>query len=92
MGAQTEKKKHEIFVDSRNGMRITGVVEVDSFDEQAVVLQTSEGEMTVEGSQLKIGTLDTDSGLVTVSGRIDAIYYSSMTSEPKKGILSRIFK
>ena len=48
MNGHTERQGHEIFVGMRKEMRVTGVTEVVSFDENCVVLKSSCGEMTVE--------------------------------------------
>lgn len=92
MNGQTEKQSHEFSVKQRREMSVSGVKDIDSFDESGAVLQTVEGELTVEGSDLKIGTLDTDKGILTISGKINAVYYSGDSSEQKRGWLSRIFK
>lgn len=92
MNGQTDKQSHEIYLKHRREMNINGVKDVDSFDEGMTVLQTVDGELTVEGEGLKIGTLDTDKGIVTVSGKINAVYYSSDESSEKRGLMSRLFK
>ena len=74
-------------------MEIEGVTEVISFDETSVILRTLCGEMSVEGSDMKIGTLDTDRGVVTLSGRVDAVYYSADTADEKKsGFFGNLWK
>ena len=92
MGGQTDKQIHEVVLARRAEMRITGVCDVDSFDEASVVLKTVEGSMAVEGEDLKIGTLDTDRGMVVLSGKINGIYYLSDEYKEKRGIISRLFK
>ena len=64
----TERKSaHEIKLIGREKMSISGVDEVLSFDEESVHLKSSEGELFVEGTQIKIGTLDTDGGIISLS-------------------------
>ena len=92
MNGQTDKQSHEIYLKHRREMNINGVKDVDSFDDGMTVLQTTDGELTVEGEGLKIGTLDTDRGIVTVSGKINAIYYSNDDGAEKRGLVSRLFK
>ncbi len=92
MSGQTDKKEHEFIVKKRREMRVSGVTDIDSFDENGTVLQTVNGLMTIEGETLKIGELDTEKGIVTVSGKINSIYYSSDEKIEKKGLISRIFK
>jgi sporulation protein YabP len=91
MNGQTEKQKHEIVLKNRRELTVQGVQEVDSFDENSAVLNTVVGELTVEGEELKIGTLDTEKGVVTVSGRINGVFYSADQPKEKRGIFKRIF-
>lgn len=92
MNGQTEKQHHEFTVNMRREMKIEGVREVDRFDDAEVVLHTAGGEMTVEGSELRIGVLDTQKGVVTLSGRIDGVFYSTENTENKQGFLGRLFR
>ena len=75
----------------RKEMNITGVREVLSFDENCVVLKSVCGEMTVEGSDLRVGTLDTERGVVTLCGKIDTVYYTDDRPTEKRG-LGRLFR
>ena len=90
----TEKGKigvpnHECFVRSRSHADITGVRAVLSFDDSSVVLVTSCGEMTLEGQELRVGTLDTERGIVAVDGNISAVYYVDGSSKKRRGWVSR---
>ena len=80
---------HEFFVRSRSHVDITGVREVLSFDDSSVVLVTSCGEMAVEGQELRVGTLDTDRGIVAVDGNIASVYYVENSSKKRRGWFSR---
>ena len=91
MNGQTEKQSHEIRMGVRKEMNVTGVKEVISFDENCVVLQSSCGELTVEGSGLRVGTLDTDRGVVSLHGKIDALYYADERGTEKRGF-GRLFR
>ncbi len=86
------KRAHEIRLIGREEMSISGVDEVISFDEEAVHLKSSGGELYVEGNDIKIGTLDTQSGTVFLTGRISAMYYASEESGEKKGFFSRLMR
>ena len=69
------KNEHRISLRQRESMEINGVTDVVSFDEQAVVLQTVCGTMTVEGSSLHIHVLSMEEGIVTLDGKIFSISY-----------------
>ena len=75
----------------RKDLEITGVKEVVSFDERGAVILTEDGELCVEGVDIKISNLDTDSGNVSVSGRIDAMIYSAEPSDKKRGLRRALF-
>ena len=91
MNGQSEKQTHEIRVGMRRLMSVTGVSEVVSFDDSCVILRSTCGEMTVEGSELRIGVLDTERGLVTLSGKIDTVYYTDEHGTEKRG-LRKLFR
>ncbi len=84
------QKKHTLVIGARESAEIGGVCEVESFDEQAVVLKTDCGELTLEGEGLHVGTLDIARGIVAVSGQINALYYSNGAPQ-RRGLRSRLF-
>lgn len=90
MNGQSERQIHEFYVKMRKEMKVLGVKEVESFDEGCIILHTVGGEMTVEGSGLRVGTLDVESGVVSLSGRIDAVYYSNEQAEKKNGFFAKL--
>jgi len=90
MGATEIKKEHEIKMLKRKEMIISGVSEVISFDEESVRLMSLDGEMYIEGEAIKIGVLDTDRGVVTLSGKINGFYYVGEDKNEKKRFFSRL--
>jgi sporulation protein YabP len=85
--------KHDVAIKGRRHIDITGVREVISFDETAVVMSTDGGEMTLEGNDLRIGVLDTERGIVSVEGKINALFYDEDAApSDKKRFFGRIFK
>ena len=78
-----ERFPHKLTLTERRQLTMTGVTEVVSFEESAVVLQTSLGLLTVQGQELKLKTLSLEGGQVAVDGRICALIYE----EPREGSL-----
>ena len=66
---------HKLTLNERKTMMLTGAAEVLSFDENAVVLKTGLGLLTVQGQQLHLKTLSPENGQVTVTGQISALFY-----------------
>ncbi len=81
---------HKLTLNERRQLTMTGVTEVVSFDETAVVLRTSLGTLLIQGRDLKLKTLSLDGGQVSVDGVVNALGYE----EPRQsgGWISRLFK
>ena len=86
---ESGKECQNIYLKGRREMKIDCVVDVESFDESLLVLQSSEGEITVEGRELKVEVLDIEKGIVELKGQIDGLYYSSDEKKTKKGLWGR---
>ena len=79
---------HKLSLSERKHLTLTGVTEVVSFDETAVVLHTALGVLTVHGQGLQLKMLSPDGGEVAVEGLVSAFIYE----EPRKGgMLRRLF-
>ena len=66
---------HKLQLTERNKLTMTGVTEVVSFEENAVVLHTALGTLIVQGHDLKLKTLSLEGGQVAVDGTISALIY-----------------
>ena len=69
---------HELRLKNRAKLSITGVQEVESFDENAVVLHTSQGMLIVRGENLHLQTLSIDGGQVAVNGSVSSLTYEEL--------------
>ncbi len=82
-----------LILENREKLNITGVLDVLSFDDQMVIVETELGLLTVKGDNLRINKLSTDTEEVTVEGKIINLAYSEKTNVGKEGSLfSKIFK
>ncbi len=81
--------QHTVHIENREKMMVSGVVDVDSFDEQTVVLLTEKGKLTVKGDGLKVIGFTVETGDLQLQGKIIALGY---TQDNKKNILGRILK
>lgn len=82
--------RHTVTMEDRKKIQITGVTDVESFDEQTVLLQTTPGELIIKGSGLHISKIDVVSGDLCLEGEIDELSYGD--SRPAGGIFSRLFR
>ena len=66
---------HRVELDGRERLIVSGVDDVDRFDENEIVMTTSAGTLIVTGESLHIGKLSLDGGELHVDGRIDSLLY-----------------
>lgn len=66
---------HRLTLNDRRQLTVTGVTEVVSFDENAVLLRTELGELLVQGSGLQLRQLSLEGGQVAVDGTVAAMSY-----------------
>ncbi len=80
---------HKLTLEQRNRLSMSGVTEVVSFDDGAIILRTDLGTLVVQGRDLKLKTLSPDGGQVAVEGTVSALVYE----EPRNGgsMLRRLF-
>lgn len=80
---------HKLCLDERSKLTMSGVTEVVSFDESAVVLRTGLGTLMIHGRELQLKNLSLDGGQVAVDGHISALIYEE--PRDRSGWLGRLF-
>ena len=73
-----------LILENREKLTITGVVDVLSFDDQIVIVETQLGLLTVKGEDLRINKLSIDSLEVIIEGQIYNMGYSNDEIGKKK--------
>ncbi len=86
-----QTKPHNVIIDNRRKMELTGVRGVSGFDEQTVSLITEMGGLVIKGTGLHITRLSLDTGDVTVEGNVNAMQYTT-AGTPSKGLVSKLFR
>ncbi|WP_051302648.1 sporulation protein YabP [Salibacterium aidingense] len=83
---------HDIIMKGRKSLEITGVKEVESFDNEEFLLETSMGFLSVRGHQLHIKNLDVHEGVIAIEGKVDDLVYVDQSQGKSKGFLGKLFK
>ena len=81
---------HRLELDGRERLTVSGVEDVERFDETGIVMATSAGLLVVTGEDLHIGKLSMDGGELHVDGRIDSISYEEQGGG-RAGWFGRLF-
>ena len=87
-------RSHSILMENREKVSITGVEDVDSFDEATVLLVTDLGYITLHGMDLHISKLNLEEGQLIVEGEITGVEYSDHEGMGGKGggFFKKLFK
>ena len=82
---------HNIVMEARRKLSVSGVSDVESFNEEEVVMSSSKWALIVRGENLHMEKLSVDSGDVIITGRIDALEYED-GAPAGEGFFARLFK
>lgn len=82
---------HHVVIENRQSLTVSGVEDVERFDENTIVLSTSMGSMVVSGEELHIEKLSLDGGDLKVEGHVDSISYED-DGNGRGGFFSRLLR
>jgi len=82
---------HRIVLENRSNLSITGVTEVERFDEGEIIMATSRGTLAVRGEDLHIEKLSLDGGELKVDGQVHSLIYEDDGDVHRGSLLSRLF-
>ncbi|MCL2003855.1 MAG: sporulation protein [Oscillospiraceae bacterium] len=83
------QKPHQLILDGRERLIISGVSDVESFDEEGVVCKTGRGTLLVRGTGLRVDKLSLEGGELSVEGLVDSLVYEDAAQSG--GLWSRLF-
>lgn len=88
------ERSHVFSMENRQKMTLTGVLNVESFNEQEILLETVLGMLTVKGTSLHMSRLNLETGDLIIDGEVDSCVYSEKQDfkTKGKGFLSKMFK
>ena len=81
---------HRLTLEGREKLTVSGVEDVERFDEGCIIMSTCAGTLIVTGSNLHIGKLSLDGGELHVDGHIEGINYEE-PAQPRRGMFGRLF-
>lgn len=85
-------QEHDVIMRGRRLLDITGVKQVESFDNEEFLLETVMGFLAIRGQNLQMKNLDVEKGVVSIKGRIFDLVYLDDHQEKAKGFFSKLFK
>lgn len=89
---KSSASNQNVYLENREKLTMSGVEHVDKFNENNIVVETTNGVITIKGDNLNISKLSLDDSNVKVEGHIDSIVYSNKSLGNKKGFIKNMFK
>jgi sporulation protein YabP len=86
------KTNHSIIMENRRTMNISGITDVDSFDEKTIVLFTQLGELTIKGRELHIDSMSVETGDMVITGDIWSAVYGDRDRKKPVSAIGRLFR
>jgi len=88
----TTEKLHLITLENRKTLNISGITDIDSFDEKEMILYTQMGELTVTGRELHINAISIEEGTLSVEGDIWSLQYGDKDKQSPVSMLGKLFR
>ncbi|MGI6030426.1 MAG: sporulation protein YabP [Eubacteriales bacterium] len=97
--AMTEEKRkernserpHSVIMENRQRLSVSGVEDVDSFDEERIVLYTTMGLLEIQGTGMHISHLNVENGEIAVEGMVDSMEYTDEDAK-RMSFLQRLLR
>ena len=84
---------HKVDVNQRKEIEISGVKELDSFDNEEFLLETTMGYLIVRGQHLQLKNLNVEAGFLQITGKLyEMTYMDDHHGERAKGLFGKLFK
>ena len=91
VSAGTSAVPHLLSLSERRALSVSGVQDVDNFDETTVVIYTEQGELTVKGTGLHINRLNIETGDLTLEGHVESLVYTDVHTR-SGGFFGKLFR
>lgn len=83
---------HLITIENRKTLTVSGITDIDSFDEREMVLYTRMGELTITGRELHIQAISIENGSLSVEGDIWSLQYGDKDKQTPVSVLGKLFR
>ncbi|MCD8006954.1 MAG: sporulation protein YabP [Oscillospiraceae bacterium] len=83
-------KTHNLILEDRQKLSLSGVTDVESFDDTEVSLYTSQGELMIRGKNLHVDEISLETGELELSGEVKSLIYGDRDRTKKPGVWRKI--
>ncbi len=79
-----------IMITEMSCITMNEIKHIVGFDGNTVALDTERGRVIIEGSELKVESLEKEEGKIVISGNFKGLFFSE--KKAKSGMLDKLFK
>ncbi len=87
---RSREMPHMVILEGREKLSISGVIDVQSFDEEQILLETVRGMLIIRGQGLHVERLQLEAGELIVEGEVGCMEYDDSV-QPRGSWFSRLF-
>ncbi|MCD8106561.1 MAG: sporulation protein YabP [Oscillospiraceae bacterium] len=88
--AETPIRKHNLILEDRNKLSLSGVTDVESFDDTEVSLYTTQGELVIRGKKLHVDEVSLETGDLEMSGEVKSMIYGDKDRTKKPTVWKKL--
>lgn len=88
---KTPNWRHQLTLIDREEMTVDGVLNLGSYDEHEILMETEQGLLQIKGDSLNIKQLNLEKGNIIIEGVVKTLSYDD-DPRSKKGLLERLLK
>jgi len=85
-----ENNPHNLIMENRGVLNISGVKDIDSYDEKQIIIYTEQGELVIKGKNLSVESFDNETGNFKAKGKVNSLIYSQ--NRKNVGVFTKIFR
>lgn len=83
---------HNIIMENRKSVSVSGVTDVDNFDEKTILIYTQMGELVISGKNLHVNSMSVETGEMTIDGDIYSLVYGDRDKRSPVSFLGKLFR
>ncbi|AEE90385.1 Sporulation protein YabP [Tepidanaerobacter acetatoxydans Re1] len=89
-----ENTRHKIVLTNRESLDVDGVINVEKFTDEDIMLETDQGMLNIKGEKMYMKQLNLDAGVIAIEGLVKSMTYheGSTSGQKEKSLLSRLLK
>ena len=85
-------ENHTLNIDNRERLTVTAVTDVESANEETILVLLAQGGLVVKGQKLHIQKLDLGEGKAVITGNIQSAVYTEKKNKEEGSGLNKIFR